>query len=808
MKAVVFDGVLRYERDYPIPEVKPGWARIAVEAAGICKTDLEITKGYLGFQGVLGHEFVGVVESCADSSWLGKRVVGEINCACGHCSWCEQGLGRHCPQRTTLGIDRLNGCMAEYCVLPTANLYPVAPDLAVERAVLVEPLAAACEILEQLAVSGTERIVVLGDGRLGILCAWVLATVAADVTLVGRHPEKLALAAWRGLKTVLSGDGPLAGADIVVEATGSGAGLNQALALCRPRGTVVLKSTVASPGELDLAPLVINEITLLGSRCGRFTDALAMLAESPDMPLARLITHRYPLDQAEAAFAQAASGQALKVLLEIPSSTTSWQVELKRLEAAIARLAAEMDDHRGASVTRPEEWRINPALELLTLSWRGLPAWRQAAGDSSPPEPGQELVLIWATGGQIHCRTATDADLLALKISAEELTPEAVAAAEEVPIGRVDAILDRAAKQGLLLAPPTLLRRDASMFPLPATTPPERRLVEVFTLQWHITQACDLNCRHCYDRSPRAAVSRQEGLALLAQLRRFCRQRGVRGQVSFSGGNPLLHPDFLLFYRETVDYGLSPAILGNPAEREKLAAICAIGKPVFYQVSLEGLAEHNDYIRGKGHFERVLAFLELLREFGIFSMVMLTLTRDNLDQVLPLAEILRHRADLFTFNRLAEVGQGAALASVTAADYQDFLADYLQAARDNPVIRLKDNLLNRLLYQGGEPLFGGCAGFGCGAAFNFVAALPDGEVHACRKFPSPIGDLRQHDLATIYDGKPAQDYRAGCHACRDCAIRPVCGGCLAVAYGSGREVFQEPDPCCPGPVSDQRSDTP
>lgn len=317
MKAVVFDGALRYQPDYPTPELKPGWARIAVQVAGICKTDLEITKGYLGFQGVPGHEFVGVVEGCAESSWLGRRVVGEINCACGHCSWCEQGLGRHCPQRTTLGIDRLDGCMAEYCLLPIANLYPVEAGLAAERAVLVEPLAAACEILEQLAVNGNERIVVLGDGRLGILCAWVLATAADDVTLVGRHPEKLALAAWRGLKTLPAGEKPPAGADIVVEATGSGAGLSQALALCRPRGTVVLKSTVASQGELELAPLVINEITLLGSRCGRFADALAMLAKFPDMPLARLITHRYPLEQAETAFSRAASGQALKVLLDI-----------------------------------------------------------------------------------------------------------------------------------------------------------------------------------------------------------------------------------------------------------------------------------------------------------------------------------------------------------------------------------------------------------------------------------------------------------------------------------------------------------
>jgi alcohol dehydrogenase len=318
MMAAVFDGELKLVPDYPATEPGPGWARIKVMLAGICKTDMEIMKGYKGFKGVLGHEFVGVVEQCDDPAWIGKRVVGEINVACGHCRWCARGLGRHCPERSTLGIMNHDGCMAEYCVLPMENLLIVPEDIPNERAVLMEPLSAACEILEQLHFHGNERIVVLGDGRLGILCAWVLSTVASDVTLVGRHPEKLALADWRGIKRCLWTEAIESGADIVVEATGSGQGIATAILLCRPRGTIVLKSTVALQGEVNLAPVVINELTILGSRCGRFTDGLAMMRKFPDMPLERMITARYPLAEVQAAFVRAGQRDVLKILLEMP----------------------------------------------------------------------------------------------------------------------------------------------------------------------------------------------------------------------------------------------------------------------------------------------------------------------------------------------------------------------------------------------------------------------------------------------------------------------------------------------------------
>ncbi|MCE5281276.1 MAG: alcohol dehydrogenase catalytic domain-containing protein [Deltaproteobacteria bacterium] len=317
MAAAIFDGALRYANDIPIPEPKPGWARIRVRLAGICKTDMEIIRGYKGFKGILGHEFVGHVDRCDNPAWTGRRVVGEINAACGTCGWCAQGLGRHCPDRTTLGIDRLDGCMAEFCVIPAENLFAVPEEITDERAVLIEPLAAACEILEQLPLRGTERVVVLGDGRLGILCAWVLATAAAEVTLLGRHPEKLARAPWRGIRTAVNPRDVKPGADIVVEATGSGQGIVEAMGLCRPRGTIVLKSTVAIPGKVNLVPIVVNEQTILGSRCGRFGDGLAMMRRFPDMPLERLVACRYPLERVEEAFARAREGDALKILLEM-----------------------------------------------------------------------------------------------------------------------------------------------------------------------------------------------------------------------------------------------------------------------------------------------------------------------------------------------------------------------------------------------------------------------------------------------------------------------------------------------------------
>jgi alcohol dehydrogenase len=316
MKALLFDGRLRFVHDYPDPQLKPGWAVIRVSVAGICRTDLEITRGYMGFRGVLGHEFVGIVSACEDKSWIGQRVVGEINAACGECDWCRKDLGRHCPNRATLGILNLDGCMAEYCTLPVANLRVVPDPISDSRAVFTEPVSAAFEPFEQIPITGSERCVVLGDGKLGILCAWALATSCTDITLVGHHAGKLDAAAWRMIRTAHATRKVEPGADIVVDATGTAAGLQDAIALCRPRGTLILKSTAAEGAPLNLSPVVINELQIVGSRCGRFEKGLHALL-TYDFPLESLIKGRYPLDEAEAAFAHAARPDALKVLIEM-----------------------------------------------------------------------------------------------------------------------------------------------------------------------------------------------------------------------------------------------------------------------------------------------------------------------------------------------------------------------------------------------------------------------------------------------------------------------------------------------------------
>jgi selenobiotic family peptide radical SAM maturase len=218
--------------------------------------------------------------------------------------------------------------------------------------------------------------------------------------------------------------------------------------------------------------------------------------------------------------------------------------------------------------------------------------------------------------------------------------------------------------------------------------------------------------------------------------------------------------------------------------------------PYLYQVSLEGLEAHNDSIRGEGHFQSVMEFLPRLRERGVSSMVMLTLTADNMDQVIPLTERLDGLVDDFHFNRLSAVGEGAELRLPDRGLYVDFLEHYLEVAEGSSFVGLKDNLINILRYRRGEPPFGGCTGFGCGAAFNFIGILADGEAHACRKFPSPIGNVLEEGIAGVYDSEAAGKYRAGCTACRECVIRPFCGGCLAVAHAAGLDPLAEKDPQC------------
>jgi threonine dehydrogenase-like Zn-dependent dehydrogenase len=316
MKALLFDGDLKLSLSEPKPVPPNGEALIRVLMAGICNTDIEITKGYMGFNGILGHEFVGIVEviNSEDQSFLGKRVVGDINCAClnEECEFCRQGLGRHCPARTTLGISGRNGCLAEYITLPIVNLLEVPDSISNEIATLTEPLAAGFEILEQIHISPENEILIIGDGKLGLLINHALSTTNAKITHVGKHTDKLKLV--EGCQTLLLHEMPDKQFDIVVEATGSIGGFQFSIQHIKPRGTVVLKSTIAADQKIDLAPVVVNEITIVGSRCGLFKPALDYMENGVD--LSPIIQTIYPIDKGLEAFEAARTKGSLKVLID------------------------------------------------------------------------------------------------------------------------------------------------------------------------------------------------------------------------------------------------------------------------------------------------------------------------------------------------------------------------------------------------------------------------------------------------------------------------------------------------------------
>lgn len=301
-------------RDYPDPRAKPGEVRVRVLCAGICETDLQLIRGYMGFRGVLGHEFVGIAES---GPFAGRRVVGEINCACRHCDLCRRGLPTHCSNRTVLGIFNHDGAFADTITVPQENLHVVPDDIPTDIAVFTEPVAAAFQIPAQIQVQPTDRVVVLGDGRLGNLCAQVLAGLSNHVLVVGKHANKLALVHALGIATAMR-DELEAGrdADIVVDCTGSETGLPTALRLVRPRGTIVLKTTVAGEQTLAWAPFVIDEVTLVGSRCGPFDQALKALADGR-VNVAPLISDRFDLSDGANALEHARTKPVLKVLLDV-----------------------------------------------------------------------------------------------------------------------------------------------------------------------------------------------------------------------------------------------------------------------------------------------------------------------------------------------------------------------------------------------------------------------------------------------------------------------------------------------------------
>jgi threonine dehydrogenase-like Zn-dependent dehydrogenase len=316
MLALVFDGKATLKKDYPAPQPSRGEALVAVRLAGVCSTDLEVLKGYMGFTGVMGHEFVGqVVEGPAE--WKGKRVVAEINCVCGRCDMCRCGLSNHCRSRTVIGIAKRDGVFAQQVALPAVNLYEVPTSVSDEQAVFAEPLAAAYQITRQVTFQPSDTVIVLGDGRLGQLVARVLRPMARKLVLVGKHASKLEVAEKQGIETARVEDFvPQASADVVVEATGSPSGLELAMRAVRPRGKIVLKSTFAAAVGLNLSPLVVDEITVIGSRCGPMDQALGALAGGK-VDVSALVSRRYPLEQAAEALRAAADPRNIKVLIDV-----------------------------------------------------------------------------------------------------------------------------------------------------------------------------------------------------------------------------------------------------------------------------------------------------------------------------------------------------------------------------------------------------------------------------------------------------------------------------------------------------------
>lgn len=321
MKALVYDNELKLDKNYPNPTIKDNEVLIKTSMVGICNTDYEITQGYMGYKGVIGHEFVGVVCEVGknvDKNLLNKRVVGEINCACNDCSWCHQGLQRHCPNRSTLGIWQKDGCFSEYFTLPKENVIEISDNIDDTTATFTEPLAAAYEILEQVHIKPDAKVAILGDGKLGLCISLVFSALNIDYIHIGKHEEKLAISKNLGAKTMLLSEikeEDKKSFDVVVEATGSTGGFETSGSLVKPRGTLVLKSTIVAREGLNLASIVVDEVNIVGSRCGQFRPILRLL-EKGKIDVKPLVSAVYGVDEFEKAFEENSKRGSLKVLVK------------------------------------------------------------------------------------------------------------------------------------------------------------------------------------------------------------------------------------------------------------------------------------------------------------------------------------------------------------------------------------------------------------------------------------------------------------------------------------------------------------
>ena len=321
MKALVYDNELKLDKNYPNPIAKDNEVLIKTTMVGICNTDYEITQGYMGYKGVIGHEFVGVVENVGanvDKSLIGKRVVGEINCACNDCKYCANDLQRHCPNRSTLGIFKKDGCFSEFFTLPVENIIEISSNIDDITATFTEPLAAAYEILEQVHIRPDSKVAILGDGKLGLCISLVFSAMNIDYIHIGKHEEKLQISKNLGVKTKLLNEideKDLKSFDFVVEATGSTGGFNTSVSLVKPRGTLILKSTIAAKEGLNLAGIVVDEINIVGSRCGQFKPILRLL-EKNLIDVKPLVSAIYNVDEFEKAFSENSKKDVLKVLVK------------------------------------------------------------------------------------------------------------------------------------------------------------------------------------------------------------------------------------------------------------------------------------------------------------------------------------------------------------------------------------------------------------------------------------------------------------------------------------------------------------
>jgi threonine dehydrogenase-like Zn-dependent dehydrogenase len=316
MKALVFQNELSFTADYPMPVLGYNEALIRVSSAGICGTDLAIAKGYMGFSGVPGHEFAGIVEKCGDEEWVGKRVAGEINIGCGVCSYCFKGRQNHCPSRSVLGILKKDGAFAEYITLPTRNLHIVPDAVSDDEAVFIEPLAAAFEITSQVNIRPEDKVCVLGDGRLGLLIGQVVSLTGCDLIVAGKWAEKLDVIKKMGIKTEMSSALGAREFDYVIECSGSKDGLKRACGLVMPGGAVILKTTSAESGAFDLNRVVIDEISIVGSRCGPFTPAIRSL-ERKMINVTSLISGIFPIEDGVEAFKFASNKGSLKAIIKV-----------------------------------------------------------------------------------------------------------------------------------------------------------------------------------------------------------------------------------------------------------------------------------------------------------------------------------------------------------------------------------------------------------------------------------------------------------------------------------------------------------